>query len=94
MAAEKSTSNWADWLGFISLFISLVLLGIILFNTVRGFEEGIEQKIQIVQDEVNQLQNETHEINVKVAGVEAKLDVLITAWNLEMPASPPVASNQ
>ena len=74
-------------IGFISLLLSLIVLGLILFNTVRSFERGIEQKIQVVQNDVN-------EVNIKVAGIEAKLDVLIAAWNLEMPESPSVASTQ
>ena len=66
------------------LFLSVVMLGFILFNTVRDFENGIEAQIRIVQEDV-------HEVNIKLAGVEAKLEVLISAWEIEMPESPSVA---
>ena len=70
----------------IGIAISLAIVGIILFNTVKGIERELQNHIKKVQTEV-------HELNLKVAGIEAKLDVLISAWNLEMPQSPPVASN-
>ena len=79
--------NKGEMYSLVGIAISLAVVGIILFNTVRGIEREL-------QNDIKQVQTEVHELNLKVAGIEAKLDVLISAWNLEMPTTPTVASNQ
>ena len=69
---------------FIGLLISILVAALLLHNTLDG-------SIDVLRQDVRELQTRVTSIEVKVAGIESKLDLLIDAWDIDVPDSPSVA---
>ena len=69
---------------FIGLLISILVAALLLHNTLDG-------SIGVLRQDVRELQTRVTSIEVKVAGIESKLDLLIDAWDIDVPDSPSVA---
>ena len=72
-------------LEFIGLLISILVAALLLHNTLDG-------SIDVMRQDLRQLDVRVTNIEVKVAGIEAKLDLLIDAWNIDIPEAPSVAA--
>ena len=71
-------------LEFIGLLVSILVAALLLHNTLDG-------SIDVLRQDVRELQTRVTNIEVKAAGIESKLDLLIDAWDIDVPASPSVA---
>ena len=72
-------------LEFIGLLVSILVAALLLHNTLDG-------SIDVMRQDLRQLDVRVTNIEVKVAGIEAKLDLLIDAWNIDVPDVPSVAA--
>ena len=72
-------------LEFIGLLISILVAALLLHNTLDG-------SIDVMRQDLRQLDVRVTNIEVKVAGIESKLDLLIDAWNIDIPDVPSVAA--
>lgn len=72
-------------LEFIGLLVSILMAALLLHTTLDG-------SIDVMRQDLRQLDVRVTNIEVKVAGIEAKLDLLIDAWNIDVPDAPSVAA--
>lgn len=72
-------------LEFIGLLVSILVAALLLHNTLDG-------SIDVMRQDLRHLEARVTNIEVKVAGIEAKLDLLIDAWNIDVPEVPSVAA--
>ena len=72
-------------LEFIGLLVSILVAALLLHNTLNG-------SIDVLRQDVRELQTRVTNIEMKVAGIEAKLDLLIDAWDIDVPDSPSIAA--
>ena len=71
-------------LEFIALLVSILVAALLLHNTLND-------SIDVLRQDVKELQTRVTNIEVQVAGIESKLDLLIDAWDIDAPVSPSVA---
>ena len=71
-------------LEFIALLVSILVAALLLHNTLNG-------SIDVLRQDVKELQTRVTNIEVQVAGIESKLDLLIDALDIDAPVSPSVA---
>ena len=69
---------------FVGLLISILVAALLLHNTLTG-------SIDVLRQDVREMQTRVTNIEVKIAGIESKLDLLIDAWDIDVPDSPSVA---
>ena len=72
-------------LEFVGLLASILVAALLLHNT-------LDDSIDVLRQDVRELQARVTNIEVKVAGIESKLDLLIDAWDIDVPDSPSVAA--
>ena len=81
-------------LEFIGLLVSILVAGLLLSNTLQKSVEVLRSDIGKLETRVTAIENRVTGLEVKVAGIESKLDLLIDAWNIDVPDSPSVAQNK
>ncbi|MDE0156649.1 MAG: hypothetical protein OXS28_13750 [Gammaproteobacteria bacterium] len=72
-------------LEFVGLLASILVAALLLHNT-------LDDSIDVLRQDVRELQTRVTNIEVKVAGIESKLDLLIDAWDIDVPESPSIAA--
>ncbi|MDE0284161.1 MAG: hypothetical protein OXI88_01135 [Gammaproteobacteria bacterium] len=70
---------------FVGLLASILVAALLLHNT-------LDDSIDVLRQDVRELQTRVTNIEVKVAGIESKLDLLIDAWDIDVPESLSIAA--
>ena len=78
-------------LEFIGLLVSILVAGVLLNNTLQKSVDVLRSDIGKLEIRVTAIENRVTGLEVKVAGIESKLDLLIDAWDIDVPDSPSVA---
>ena len=71
-------------LEFVGLLASILVAALLLHNTLDG-------SIDVLRQDVRELQTRVTNVEVKVAGIGSKLDLVIDTWDIDVPDSPSVA---